>query len=149
MMSQVILGELQVAGTAIFCGALITIVYDFIRIFRRVISHGNLWIGIEDFVFWIWTAFWVFSVLYRENDGNLRMYTILAMVIGMILYHKTISEPFVELAGRLLKKLLAILLYPVKMLKIPIIFFRKKLKKLTHGIIIKTLGGKSHDKDEA
>lgn len=148
MMSQVILGELRVAGTAVFCGAVITIVYDLLRIFRRVISHGNLWIGIEDFVFWIWTALWVFSVLYRENDGNLRMYTIFAMVLGMILYHKTVSEPLVELTGRLLKKLLMIFVYPVRLLKIPVIFFRKKLKKLTHGIIIRTLGGKSHDKDE-
>ncbi len=148
MMSQVILGELRVVGVAVFCGAVITMVYDLLRIFRRVVSHGNLWIGIEDFIFWIWTALWVFSVLYRENDGNLRMYTIFAMALGMIVYHKTISEPLVELLGKLLKRVFSIILYPIKMLKNSIIFFGKKLKKLVHGIIIKILGGKSHDKDE-
>lgn len=105
MMSGVILEELRVAGVAVISGAYITIVYDVIRIFRRLIPHGNVWIGIEDFFFWIWTALWVFSVLYRENDGSLRIYTILAMVLGMFLYHQTISEPLVGFFGKMIKKL--------------------------------------------
>lgn len=137
MMSQVILGELRVVGVAILSGAVITIIYDVLRIFRRVISHGNLWIGIEDFIFWLWAAFWIFSVLYRENDGNLRMYTMIAMGAGMLLYHQTISEPVVRILGKILKRLLKILLYPIKMLKIYIIFFGKKLKKLFGKIIMK------------
>lgn len=137
MMSREILGELQVAGVALLYGSVITIVYDLIRIFRRVIAHGNFWIGVEDFIFWIWTALWIFSVLYRENDGSFRMYTILAMVLGMIFYHKTISEPFVRFTGKILKKLVSILIFPLKKLKIYISFFGKKLKKMIQGIIIK------------
>ena len=105
MISESILAELKTAWVALFSGALITVVYDVIRIFRRIISHGNLWIGIEDFFFWIWTTFWIFSVLYRENDGNLRIYTILFMVLGMFLYHRIIGEPVVNITGRVLKKL--------------------------------------------
>ena len=104
MMSQVILKEIQTVGTALVCGAFITFVYDLLRIFRRVISHGNVWIGVEDFFFWIWTSLWIFSVLYRENDGSLRLYTILAMVLGMIVYHRVIGEPIVKFAGKILKK---------------------------------------------
>lgn len=137
MMSRVILEELQTVGVAFLSGALITVVYDVLRIFRRVIAHGNLWIGIEDFLFWIWTALWSFSVLYRENDGSLRMYTIIAMVSGMLIYHQTISEPLVRFLGRFLKKLLGILLYPFQLLKIYIIFFAKKLKMLINRIIMK------------
>lgn len=137
MMSQVILGELRIVGVAFLGGAMITFVYDLLRIFRRVISHGNLWIGVEDFVFWIWTALWIFSVLYRENDGNLRMYTIFAMVLGMICYHRTLSDPFVKITGKILNKLLGIIFYPLKMLKISIIFLGKKLKKLCKSIIIR------------
>ena len=105
MMSGVILQELQAVGAAFVNGALITIVYDLLRIFRRIIPHGNLWIGIEDFFFWIWTTLWIFSVLYRENDGNLRLYTLCAMALGMIVYHKYVGEPLVKLVGKLLKKL--------------------------------------------
>ena len=103
MMSGRILGEFQVVGIAVFNGAVITFVYDLIRIFRRFISHSNFWIGVEDFLFWMWTAFWSFAVLYRENDGSLRLYTILSMTIGMIVYHRTISEPLVNFFGNKLK----------------------------------------------
>lgn len=137
MMSQVILGELRVVGVALLGGALITFVYDLLRIFRRVVSHGNLWIGVEDFVFWIWTALWIFSVLYRENDGSFRMYTIFAMMLGMICYHKTLSDPFVKVTGKILNKLLGLAFYPLKMLKIYMIFLGKKLKKLCKSIIMK------------
>ena len=118
MMSEVILAEFETVGTAIVSGAFITFVYDLLRIFRRVLPHGNVWIGVEDFFFWIWTTFWIFSVLYRENDGSLRFYTILAMVLGMIVYHRSVSDFFVNLIAKILKKLLAV------------------LKKLYKGIII-------------
>ena len=104
MRSEIVL-ELKGVVTSCLCGALITVVYDGLRIFRRIISHGNFWIGVEDFVFWMWTAIWIFSVLYRENDGNLRMYTMISMAIGMILYHKIVSEPLVGFLGKWIKKL--------------------------------------------
>lgn len=129
--------ELRVAGTAFFYGAVITLVYDLIRIFRRVIAHGNFWIGIEDFIFWIWTSLWIFSVLYRENDGNLRMYTIGAMVLGMIIYHQVISEFFVKGCSNILKRIIGMLLFPLKKVKIYIIFFGKKLKNIVRAIIMK------------
>lgn len=137
MMSDVITGELQVAGTAFLYGAVITIVYDLIRIFRRVIAHGNFWISVEDFLFWIWTSLWIFSVLYRENDGSFRMYTILAMVLGMIFYHKTMSEPLVNVIGKTLRKVVLFVGRPIKWMKIYISFLGKKLKKRIQSIIIK------------
>ena len=137
MMSAGILEELRVVGIAVVYGAAITFVYDLIRIFRRIIAHGNFWIGVEDFFFWIWTSLWSFSVLYRENDGNLRMYTIGSMVLGMILYHQLISEIFVKISAKVLKRVLTILLYPLQKVKINIIFCGKKLKNMMEEIIIK------------
>lgn len=137
MMSAGILQELRVAASAVLSGALITLVYDGIRIFRRGIPHGNFWIGAEDLIFWIFTSLWVFSVLYRENDGSLRLYTILAMTGGMFLYHQTVSEPLVRILGGLFHKLVKLLLFPLKKAKIPMRFFGKKLKKWSTGLIMK------------
>lgn len=136
MMSKGILQELQTVGTALLCGAVITIVYDLLRIFRRVLVHGNFWIGVEDLFFWIWTSLWIFSVLYRENDGNFRMYTMISMVLGMIVYHKTVSEPFVRIAGTILKKIIRVLFYPFSLLKKIFLFQGKKLKNLIRRIIM-------------
>lgn len=137
MMSKVILGELQVVVTSFFCGALITVVYDVLRIFRRGIYHSNFWIGVEDLIFWLWTALWTFGVLYRENDGNLRLYTMLSMGMGMILYHMTISEPLVTFLGRILRWIVVFLMKPVYLVKFYIVFLVKKLKKYLSGIIMK------------
>ena len=114
MISGQIIKELESVGSVFLSGALITLVYDCLRIFRRVMVHGNFWIGIEDFVFWIWTTFWMFSVLYRENDGSLRMYTILLMVAGMLVYHYVISEFFVKVMAGILNGFLRILFLPLK-----------------------------------
>lgn len=114
MMSPDIIEELLVVGSAFAGGAFITVVYDGLRIFRRIIYHGNFWIGVEDLIFWIWTAFWIFSVLYRGNDGELRFYTLFSMALGMIVYHKTVSEPLVYFLGRIGRKILELLCYPLK-----------------------------------
>ena len=137
MMSPGILEELRVVGVAVVCGAVITVVYDLLRIFRRVITHGNLWIGIEDFFFWIWTALWSFSVLYRENDGNLRFYTIAAMVFGMIVYHQMVSELLVEVCAKLLNSIVKAFVVPLKKVKIYITNLGKKLKNVLGRLIMK------------
>ena len=126
-MSPVILEELKSAFVSVVYGAWVTVVYDLLRIFRRIVPHGNVFIGIEDFFFWIWTAFWSFSVFYRENDGSIRMYTIIAMGIGMILYHQTFSNLLVKILGDRLGRI---------------------LKKIMLSIIMKLTGGKFRDKNE-
>ena len=136
MISPVILKELSVVVTAVVSGILITFVYDLLRIFRRIFSHGKFWIGVEDFIFWIWTTLWIFSVLYRENDGSIRMYTILAMAGGMMLYHTTLSEFFVRIFSNVFRKIIKIGIYPFKKLKIYIIFSGKKLQNIVKDIII-------------
>ena len=141
-MSSVIIEEMQAAVTAFFSGVMITLVYDGLRIFRSGVFHGNFWIGVEDFFFWLWTAFWIFSVLYRENDGELRFYTIFFMGLGMILYHQTVSEPFVRIAGKLLRRLWLMVSCPFKLLKIYIQFIGKKLKKLMLSFIMRVIGRK-------
>lgn len=128
MMSGVIREELHAVGAAFLGGMLITFVYDLLRIFRRAVLHGNLWIGAEDAVFWIWASLWIFSVLYRENDGSFRSYTLLAMAAGMIGYHRTVSEVFVKTFGGFLRKIVLFLDFPLKI-----------LKKTGKGIIIKII----------
>lgn len=139
MISAGILEEFQGAVLAFFAGVLLTAGYDLLRIFRRVISHGNFWIGVEDFIFWTAATFWSFYVLYRENDGNLRMYTIISMVFGMLAYHQTISEPLVTFFGRLFSKLFSMCKYPFKKVKSSMIFLEKKLKNRRRSFIMRKI----------
>ena len=70
--------------------------YDLIRIFRRIVPHGVFAIALEDVLYWAGTALLVFQLLYRENDGAVRGYALFAVAAGMMIYHRTVSGWLVE-----------------------------------------------------
>ncbi|MCI8660895.1 MAG: spore cortex biosynthesis protein YabQ [Lachnospiraceae bacterium] len=82
-------------------GAGLMALYDFLRAFRAVVRHGWLWVGIEDLIYWIFAGFVVFYLLYRENDGALRLYVIGTVLLTMIFYDRLCSAFF----RKVLKKL--------------------------------------------
>lgn len=86
MSSVQILHQVQLFGQAVLFGCCMLLVYDLIRIFRRVAAHGVVWIAVEDMFFWVISAFVLFQFLYQEDDGKVRGFVILAMFLGMLLY---------------------------------------------------------------
>lgn len=90
--------------------------YDLLRIWRRVIRHGTVWIGIEDMFFWCGCAVAVFGMLYRQNDGLLRGFVIIAVLSGMLLYHFGVSRYVVKAGVKILDTIvtgLAMLFQPL------------------------------------
>lgn len=65
-MSQDIMNEVYFLGGSVFMGIVITFVYDFILIGRRIIPHSLFFLSLEDLFFWVACAFAVFYMLYRE-----------------------------------------------------------------------------------
>ena len=78
-MSPGILKELHFFGLAVLRGMFILALYDVIRIVRRVAPHGVWTVAAEDLCYWVGTALLIFQLLYRENDGALRGYALLAV----------------------------------------------------------------------
>ena len=79
-------------GVSILIGGALFLLYDIFRIFRRVVPHGNFWIGVEDFFYWLCCTAVVFVMLYRENDGMVRGFSIGGIMIGMLLYYFLLSR---------------------------------------------------------
>ncbi len=73
-------------------GAILMAVYDILRFLRMLIPHGSLAVGVEDFCYWIWSGFFTFLFLYRENDGALRFYMIGSIFLSMLAYDRIISR---------------------------------------------------------
>lgn len=94
---------------ALLMGIFITFVYDILRIFRRVVPHGNFLVSLEDMAFWIYCATEVFLLMYHESDGTLRWFAVLGAMVGMLLYKKLVSVPFVKYVSLMLQKLLGLL----------------------------------------
>lgn len=93
---------------ALLLGAYITFVYDWLRIFRRVIPHSSFFVSLEDFWFWMYCAMHVFLLLYHESNGTLRWFGVLGAGVGMFLYKKCLSVFFVKYVSLGLCKVLGI-----------------------------------------
>lgn len=101
-MSEAVIWEMQFAAVTITLGIFLSVIYDIIRIFRRVIRHGIIWISIEDILFWACCGIVVFIVSFWENDGRLRWYTLAGVIFGAYMYHQTISGFIVKYAALIL-----------------------------------------------
>lgn len=118
-------------------GAGILLIYDAIRIFRRVVPHGVFAVALEDVLYWAGTALLVFELLYRENDGAVRGYALFAVAAGMLIYHQTVSGWLVRHIAGVLNWCLGIFLKPLKAVwkkivqvcRVAVRFYKKKLKK--------------------
>lgn len=73
-------------------GAILMAVYDILRLLRFLIPHRSLVVGLEDVCYWIWSGFFTFLFLYRENDGALRFYVIGSIFLSMLVYDRVISR---------------------------------------------------------
>lgn len=122
-MSETVIWELQFLAVTVTLGIALTFCYDIIRIFRRLIHHGVVWIAIEDILFWACCGIIVFVVSFWENDGRIRWYTLAGVAVGAYLYHETISGVFVKYVSK-------VLLFPVKLIK-------KALKKIRQSYRIR------------
>lgn len=103
-MSQDIVNEVYFLAYSVMMGVVITFVYDFILIGRKVIRHNLFFISLEDLLFWAACAVAVFYMLYKENNGILRWFAVFGAALGMLLYKKIVGNRFVKLISVLIQK---------------------------------------------
>lgn len=140
-----IIKEADVLAISFVMGMILLLVYDLIRIFRRLVSHSTVWVGIEDLLFWIISAVALFAMLYQENSGYIRGFAIGGVIIGMLLYNMLLSKLVIKVSVFILKKVLFLVSRPLawvaRILRKPvggvgktgkkvIRFIKKQLKKL-------------------
>jgi len=101
--------ELQFFAICILWGGLVLLAYDFLRIVRRLIKHGNLLLAVEDLFFWIIAAIFIFAMIYRQNNGIIRGFSVIGMTIGMLLYNQIVQDRLVNI----IVKAIRILIKPV------------------------------------
>lgn len=119
---------------SILSGCFMILVYDILRVFRRLIKHGMIWIAIEDMFYWISCALLVFAMLYQKNNGLIRWFAIGGIAIGMLLYNHFVSSWAVRGIVWILKKVIYILTFPFQFVKKsvqkPIGYCRRKILKI-------------------
>lgn len=74
--------ELIIFLVSIVTGILLRLVYQSIDCLRQMIRHSRLAMGVEDMIFWLGAALYVFVQIYHTSDGSIRWYFILGLVLG-------------------------------------------------------------------
>lgn len=133
-MSQSIVVEALFALKCMGMGVVIAVAYDLLRICRKCVRHSHFMVSLEDFFFWVICAIFIFSVLYRENNGVLRWYCVASALLGMLVYGKLISPYFVGIMSTICKKTIYLVGRLVRILAKPFQWlfcgFRRVRKKL-------------------
>lgn len=88
--------QLGLFGQSVILGAAMFLLYDLIRMFRRIFLHGIIWVSVEDFFYWLVVGSYFFLRLCQVNDGIIRAYILLGMVLGAWLYYRICSRYFVR-----------------------------------------------------
>ncbi len=119
-------------------GVEIGILFDFFRILRRTIKTGNIVTYIQDILFWIFTGILVLYNIWYFNNGEIRVYMFLGIIIGTLIYMSTLSNIFVKLFSKILSTIIKALEIPFKtiitifrkIITAILSFFTKNAKKL-------------------
>lgn len=101
-MYQGITIEMHFFLTSILWGVLVLLAYDQLRILRRIIRHNSFFVAIQDLLFWVLASVFIFAMIYVENSGIIRGFSVMGMVIGMIIYHYILSDWIVILVSRMI-----------------------------------------------
>lgn len=133
-MSPQIVEETLFLYHSVLLGVFVAVIYDIIRILRRVVKHNRFFISLEDILYWVFCAFEVFYLLYRESSGVLRWFSVLGIALGMFLYLISISRFVVGFASEFIRKVLHII---GKVLGILFLPFKKAGMKIA-GVSKKT-----------
>lgn len=92
--------ELFIFLLAVLAGAIVRLAYRCISCLREVVHHAHWVIELEDLVYWIGTAIFLFVQIYYTSSGSVRWYFILGVGIGGI-----IMSVFLVVIGKMCRKI--------------------------------------------
>jgi len=137
--------------TTVLWGFGLAFFYDLIRVLRIAIKHKKLFIGLEDALYWIIVSLTMFFVMLSKSFGEVRLFCVIGVFIGMILYFIALSHLFLsvsEIVIKFIKKILWLLLEIVmtpfmliyKIFRVPArktcVLTKKVWKKILHSFRI-------------
>ena len=104
-------------------GTFFALVYDTLKVSIRFAPRWSFFVILKDVLFWIVVTVLMFAICIKFNDGEFRFFMFAGVLLGALLYFKTISRPLVSVLGfivdcikKIVSFIFAVLLFPVKVL---------------------------------
>ena len=103
-----------------FTGILLGILFDFFRVFRRTFNTIDFITYLEDILYWILAGIIVLYNIWFFNNGEIRFFMIIGIIMGAIIYSLLFSPILIKIETMILTKLKNIIMFFYKIIIIPI-----------------------------
>lgn len=127
---------------AVLVGWVLGVVYDLLRLRRKIKSSNDFWINIEDIGFMVIAGVSLFLTAHFKNDGLLRWHGFIGEGLGFVCYKLIMGDNIVSaayIAIRLIKKFIMIPIgFVVGILKRPAVFVCLKMRRV-YNYVLKTI----------
>ncbi|MBQ9658093.1 MAG: spore cortex biosynthesis protein YabQ [Clostridia bacterium] len=126
-------------------GVAIAVIFDIFRIMRKSFKTSDIVTYIEDILFWLITGFIILYAIFKFNNGEIRFFMFVGMILGATFYMLLISRYIVKFSVKIIltiKKIvntiLQIIIKPLKFIyKITLKPIRQKIEKSMKNFKIK------------
>lgn len=147
-MNASISSQVVVFFWCIFGGIIIGLLFDVFRLSRKIIPTNDVLTYIEDIVFWLLVGVIVLTTIFQCNQGQLRGFVFLGMLLGTVFYFMLFSNLIMRFIGLLFsffeKKITLVINFlrkPIKILtkiiEVPMKSFLELVKKVVRKIYLK------------
>lgn len=123
-------------------GILIGFLFDLFRSLRKSFKTIDIITYIEDVLFWILTGIIILYNIWYFNNGEIRAFIILGIIMGIIIYMLTLSNIILKIFYMIIKFIKKIIIKLFLILKTtykPIVLIYKKIYDIITNINKKTL----------
>ena len=125
-----IVNQIQLFFIFIINGLLIGLLFDFFRILRKAIKTSDFITYIEDVLFWIFTGLIILYSIFTYNNGEIRLFMFIAILVGIIIYMALISKFIISANMLIINTVKKIFSTIFKIIKIPLNLINKLMRRL-------------------
>ncbi len=111
-------------------GFIIGLLFDFFRILRKAFKTADILTYCQDILFWILTGLLTLYSIFVFNNGEIRIYIFLGILIGIILYMLLLSKYIILINVYILNKIKMCIKLILKIIVIPFKFIFNIFKKI-------------------
>ena len=115
----------------IVVGIIISILFDIFRILRKVFKTPDFITYIEDIIFGVFSGIIIIYSIFIFNNGEIRLYLFLGILLGILSYLCTLSKLFIKFGDKIFTFFKKILLFPIKK---ALLFSKNVLKFINRNI---------------
>jgi spore cortex biosynthesis protein YabQ len=127
--------------STVIAGIAVGIMFDAYRIITGVSNINRIVLAISDLLFWVLCAMTIFVFFLYSNNGDLRLYTFIGLLLGILFYFKLASKRFIiALRGiiyfisKLFRIVFILIIYPLKRLVYLLRYLLYLLKRLVNKV---------------